>query len=137
MTATTPLHFDGPPEPLLQECRSLVDRKASSEEYDHLLAVSQVLGRLRYNKDMLQAFLGGPSPMIESPFFNDLVAERMHKSILRILNKRFGPVAPELAAKIQLLENEEQLDTLLDHAVMCPNLSAFASHELLASSSSP
>jgi hypothetical protein len=39
--------FTGPPEVLLQECRQRIDAQAPAEERDNLLAVTQVMTRLR------------------------------------------------------------------------------------------
>src|SRR5262245_22843188 len=49
MPWATLAHIDGPPEPVLQECRRVIDEKARPDEKVNLLAVCQVLGRLRYN----------------------------------------------------------------------------------------
>ena len=39
--------YDGPPEALLQQCRERIDRDAPAAERPSLLAVSQVMTRLR------------------------------------------------------------------------------------------
>lgn len=39
--------FDGPPELVLQRCREIIDQQASPDEHVNLLAVTQVLARLR------------------------------------------------------------------------------------------
>jgi hypothetical protein len=42
--------FEGPPEPILEECRRRIDQQAPVEERANYLAVTQVLARLRYNE---------------------------------------------------------------------------------------
>ena len=68
-------HFEGPPEPIFQECRARIDRDAPPEERENLLAVTQVLAGLRYNDPGLFQILGGREAMIESPVLQELKAE--------------------------------------------------------------
>ena len=41
--------FDGPPEPIIRECRARIEQVGSRVEKENLLAVTQFLARLRYN----------------------------------------------------------------------------------------
>ena len=68
-------HFDGPPEPLLRTCRDRIDREAPADERENLLAVTQLLARLRYNDSRLFELFGGRQAMIESPVLQELKAE--------------------------------------------------------------
>ena len=54
------------------------------------MAVCQVLTRLKYNEPQLLAIFGGKQIMIESPLIQEIVAERMHKDILGVLEARLG-----------------------------------------------
>ena len=46
-------NFDGPPEPIFRTCRDRIDREAPVDERENLLAVTQLLARLRYNDSRL------------------------------------------------------------------------------------
>lgn len=63
--------------------------------------------------------------MIESPLIQELVVERMHKDILRVLAARFGPIPPAVASALQTIQDEAKLDDLIDWAARCPDLEAF------------
>jgi hypothetical protein len=67
--------FDGPREPIFQECRTRIDRDAPPDEHENLLAVTQILAGLRYNDPRLFQLLGGREAMIESPVLQEFVAE--------------------------------------------------------------
>src|SRR5205809_656493 len=69
--------LDGPAEPILRECRRIIDEKARPEEHDNLLAVTQVLMGLVYDEATLFAIFGGKEAMIDSPVLNNLIAEKM------------------------------------------------------------
>ena len=118
-------HFEGPPEPILQQCRELIDTHAPAEEKANLLAVSQVLTRLRYNNQGLLSIFGGSRTMIESPLIQELMAETKHKDILRFLAARFGPIPKDLATALQNIQDTERLDNLVEWAGLCPDLEAF------------
>ncbi len=118
-------HFEGPPEPILQQCRELIDRHAPAEERANLLAVSQVLTRLRYNDRELLSIFGGSRIMIESPLIQELFAEKIHKPILRLLSARFGSVPQDIAMALQNIQDEQRLDDLVVWAGLCPDLPAF------------
>ncbi len=51
--------FDGPPEPIIRECRGLIDKVGSRVDKENLLAVTQFLARLRYHDEALFEILGG------------------------------------------------------------------------------
>jgi hypothetical protein len=119
--------FDGPPEPVLEECRRRIDQQAPPDEQANLLAVTQVLAFLRYNDRQLLSIFGGSPAMIESPLIRELMAERMHKVISRILTDRFGSVSPEISAGLRAVTEDNQLDELAVWAGRCPDLDAFNS----------
>jgi hypothetical protein len=68
--------FEGPPRDLLQRCRERIDRQARHDERANLLAVSQVLTKLRFPDPQLLALFGGRQIMIDSPLIRELVAEK-------------------------------------------------------------
>jgi hypothetical protein len=121
--------FEGPPEPMLQRCRERIERQAAAEEQVNLLAVTQVLTRLRYNDPQLLTILGGSRVMIESPLIQEILArskqETMNADILTLLEARFGPVPPDLAMHLRAIMDEQKLRNLLVRAALCPDLDAF------------
>lgn len=117
--------FDGPAESVLRECRDRIDRQAPEGERANLLAVTQVMAKLRYNQTQIFAILGGRKVMIESPLIQELVAERLHKFILNALNRHFGDVPSDLQKKVESIQKEERLEKLLECAYKCTDLNAF------------
>src|SRR5262249_52687116 len=75
----------GPLEPIVSRCRARIDHQSPQlghAEHQNLLAVTQMLLGLRYNQKMdqpilerLRALLGGRQAMIESPIYQEIVAE--------------------------------------------------------------
>jgi hypothetical protein len=49
--------FDGPPEVLIQQCHDRIEKQASPDEKENLLAVTQVMTTLRYNDPSLLTLL--------------------------------------------------------------------------------
>ena len=117
--------FEGQPERLLEQCRGRIEELASRDERANLLAVSQVLARLRYPQPNLLALLGGRRVMIESPLIQELLAERSQDIILEALRGRFGEVPSDVIARLRQVEREKQLKELSRHAAVCPDLEAF------------
>jgi hypothetical protein len=118
-------HFQGPPEALLEQCRQRIEQQAHPQDQANLLAVSQVLARLRFKDPELLSLLGGIRVMIESPLIKEIEAERDRNAILRILTKRFGVVPPDVTTHPRRITKERKLEELMDHAVDCPDLEAF------------
>jgi predicted transposase YdaD len=123
--------YDGPPEPLLQQCRQRIDAQAPPQEHSNLLAVTQVFAGLRYNDPKLLALLGGRQAMLESPVLQELMTERdverLHKDILRVLQARFGTVPEEATAGVKAILQVQRLEELIDWAAQCPDINAFRS----------
>jgi hypothetical protein len=117
--------FQGPPEPILEECRRRIDQQAPAEERANFLAVAQVLTRLRYNEPDLLSIFGGSQIMIESPLIQELVAERMRKVILRVLSDQFGSIPPDIKTALQGVLDEARLEDLVAWAARCPDLDSF------------
>jgi predicted transposase YdaD len=123
------MNFAGPPEPILRQCREIIDQTARPEEHANLLAVTQVLTGLRYNDPELWAILGGEQTMIESPVIQELLAKAKHKDILNVLlnvlQARFGPVPEDVTAALRAVEDVEKLVDLVPFAAVCQDLDAF------------
>ncbi len=118
-------NFEGPPEPIFQKCRDQIDLHASPDEHDNLLAVTQVLSRLRYESSGLLTILGGRDAMIESPLIQELQAEAIQRTILSILADRFGNVSGSLPSSLAQIRDENTLHELAKTAGRCEDLSAF------------
>jgi len=121
--------FAGPPELLLQECRDRIDQQARPEEHANLLAVTQVLARLRFPDPQLLALFGGSRVMIESPLIQELLTENTVKTrrldIARLLTARFGTLPPELQAELRAITDERKLEELIPYTIQSPDLAAF------------
>jgi hypothetical protein len=117
--------FQGPPEPVLQQCRERIDQHAAAEERANLLVVTQVLTRLRYNDPQLLTILGGSRIMIESPLIQEIVARSRQEWILKLLEARFGSVPPDVALYLRAIMDEQKLEDLNIRAALCSDLQAF------------
>jgi hypothetical protein len=125
--------YDGEPEPLFRRCREIIDAKATEEERWDLLAVTQILARLRYNDPRLFEIFGGSRAMLESPMLDELkeewtaqareqiLAETRTEDIRTILRERFEALDGESERLVRGLQPER-----LDSAM----LSALRSHSL-------
>jgi hypothetical protein len=113
------------PEALLEECRRRIEQQAHPADQPNLLAVSQILAELRYPNEQLLAILGGRGVMIESPLVNEIVAEKLQKAIVRLLERRFGEVPLDVTTRLRPIRGEETLMELNAYAGMCPDLEAF------------
>ena len=113
--------FDGPPEPIVRQCRARIDRQVRSKERADLLVVTQFLSRLRYNDGGLFHILGGGKAMIESPLYQELkeeftreaarvaTRETLTDSIMTVLVRRFGRRAGALKTKLRAIDDETRL----------------------------
>ncbi len=119
------MHFDGPPESLLERCAEKIERDAHPKDQADLLAVSQVLGGLRFPLPLLAEIFGGDKTMFESPLLQKMIAERFHKGILAVLKARFGSMPRDVPRLLREILDEERLNTLNVLAAQCPNLDAF------------
>ena len=123
------MHAAEPPEIVLRRCREVIDQHAPAEEHESLITVTQVFTRLRYKDPNLLSILGGKTVMIDSLvrslLIREIVAERRHKDILKVLAIRFGPVPPELAAEVRSILDETVLDAVVELAASSPDLEQF------------
>jgi hypothetical protein len=125
--------FDGPPEPIVRQCRVRIDQEAPPNEHENLLVVTQFLARLRYNDPTLFQILGGRKAMIESPLIDELKAEwtreatreTLVKAMIDILAARFGPKAEALEDKLKGIEDQARLEELVRDAATCRTISSF------------
>jgi hypothetical protein len=119
------MHFDGPPEALLERCAEKIEREAHAKDRADLLVVSQVLAGLRFPDPELLTLLGGKQAMIESPVLQKIIAETTHEYILDLLKDRFGTVPRDVIRHLRQITDEQKLRRLLLLASKCPDLAAF------------
>jgi hypothetical protein len=99
--------IDGPPEPVIRQCRDRIDRDAPANEHANLLAVTQILAKLRYNDPRLLTILGGTRAMNESevvrellgPFFDKRVAKEVKERVAKEVKERVAKEVKERVAK--------------------------------------
>ena len=132
--------FDGPPERIVSRCRARIDHHAESlghHRHLDLLATTQILLSLRYNKDdplleRLCALLGGREVMIQAPLYQEIVeegerkgaTEATRKLMLGFLVGRFGPAAKDLDVELRAVDLD-RLEELAEFAARCRNLASF------------
>ncbi|WP_165222014.1 hypothetical protein [Aquisphaera insulae] len=73
--------IDGPPGPIFRRCRDRILSEAPAEERESLMAISQVLARLRYHDETIFQLLGGRKAMLELPFLEELKAEWIREAL--------------------------------------------------------
>ena len=93
------MQFDGPPEALLGRCAEKIEQEAHPKDRADLLAVTQVLGGLKFPEPLLTEYLGGEQLMFESPVLQRFVAGRFHEAILDLLKDRFGAVPRDVTKR--------------------------------------
>jgi predicted transposase YdaD len=139
-------YITGEPKPVLQECRARIDRQAAPAERENLLAVTQILGRLRYNARDLWEILGGVDTMLELPYLDEILEQKAEEraerkvaarlaerakqkaraDILLVLRARFGASVPEaISAELETIADDARLDGLIEWAARCTDIEAF------------
>ena len=119
------MHFDGPPESLLERCAEKIEREAHPKDQADLLAVSQVLLGLRFPDPELLRLLGGKGSMFESPLLQQMIAENLHEAIQEALKARFGAMPRDITRLLRENLDLRKLKHLNAVAAKCPDLQAF------------
>lgn len=117
--------FEGRPEDLLERCPAKIERKAPAKDRADLLAVSQVMTKLRFADPELLALFGGMQTMIESPLLQEWRAAGGHALILAVLKDRFKGVPRDVTKPLREILDEKRLTKLAVLAAKCPDLDAF------------
>jgi hypothetical protein len=121
--------FHESPATIVRECRRRIDQLAPPELHENLLAVTQVMTKLRYNDPSLLSLLGGARIMIESPLIREIEAKAAAKAkqedILTCLQARFGRISRRLASAIRAVDDKRRLKELIALAARSPDLEAF------------
>jgi predicted transposase YdaD len=126
-----------PPERVIRQCRTRIDRQAPPSERADLLVVTQFLTRLRYNDPGLVQILGGRKAMIESPLYQELKEELTREAaraasretaienLMTFLTGRFGARAEALKTELSAIDDQALLRELVGHAATCRSLASF------------
>jgi predicted transposase YdaD len=133
--------FDGPVEPILEECRERIERDAPAKEKGDLTVVTHFFAGLKYNDSRLFQKLGGTKAMLKtgSPLLREIYEEATREgerkgrretaesAIIEVLTARFGPEAEALRTDLKAI-GDTRLKGLLGLAVTCPDLASFRAH---------
>ncbi len=96
---------------------------------EQMLAVTQVLARLRYNEVKLFEILGGRKAMGKSLFLDDVKEEWTREATIEnlttILVARFGAKAGALEAELKAIDDASRLKELIKLAATARTLSSF------------
>ena len=116
-------------EVILRECRDRIDRLVPADEQGNFLAVTQMLARLRYNRDTIEAIFRRSGVMIESPWlkemFEESIAEKQRQDIVLFLRGRFKSVPEEVGTALRGVTDPDRLQELTLWAGQCTDLDAF------------
>lgn len=120
--------IDGPPEPVLQQCKDVIEANTTGGEQDNLLNATEILAGLRFDKALLRR----GDQMIESPVLQEWFAERDIKTrqtiVLESLEERFGPVPADVSAGIRVVTDPVRLNNFVRLAYTCASLDEFRTH---------
>jgi hypothetical protein len=124
------MKIDGPPEPVLQQCKDVIDQKTIDTQRENLLGVTQILASLRWDKDLLKKLFAKETKMLEIPLLQEWLQERDIQTrqavILESLEAKFGgPVPPDVSAAVRVITDEERLKQLLPLVYSGASLDAF------------
>jgi hypothetical protein len=118
-----------PAEVVLQECRDRIDRLVPPAEQGNFLAVTQMLARLRYNRETIEAIFRRSGVMIESPWLKEIMDEREteigRRYVVDALTSRFSSVPEEVRTGLLKIIDPDRLLELHAWAARCPDLNAF------------
>ena len=119
------MHFDGPPEVLLERCADKINREARVRDQDGLRVVSEVMAQLRFPGSELWRIFTGAQNVIESPLVQQWKAEAVHEVILDLLKDRFTTVPRDVSKQLRAIVKEKKLRELGRLAMKCRDLDAF------------
>ncbi len=126
----TLMKMDGPPEPVLQQCKDVIDQKTTGGQHENLLGVAQILAGLRFDDEkMLERIFKPEGKMIESPVLEKWFRQReiaaLQGVILKKLEARFGPTPADVSAAVRVVAEQPLLESLLDAVYASTTLDAF------------
>jgi hypothetical protein len=123
------MNIDGPPEPVLQQCKDVIEARTAGAERENLRVTMQLLGGLRFDKALLKRIFAREDGMIESPILQDWLQEQDLKTrcglVLSKLERRFGAVPADVSAAVRVVTSPDRFETLLDSAYSVASLDEF------------
>jgi hypothetical protein len=123
------MKIDGSPEPVLQQCKDVIEARTSGGELENLRVTMQLLGGLRFDKALLKRLFARSDEMIESPILQEWLQEQDVKTrqgiVLRKLERSFGPVPADVSAAVRVVTDLLRLEALLDAAYLSASLDDF------------
>jgi hypothetical protein len=104
----------------------VIDESAGSDEHANLLAVAQVFASLTISDNQLikRVFKEG-AKMLDSPILKEFFADRLKKSLRKLLARKFGAVPPDVEAAIEPIEDGDRVEDLIVSVSQCADLDAF------------
>lgn len=123
---------DGPPEPLIQQCKDVIEATTTGGMKANLLAVTEILGSLQYDDRVLKAILRGGGKMTDIPllkrWLTESKVEGLQAAVLKAIATRFPPVPADVSATVKLVDDEDRLNDLIAAAYTADSLAAFRTH---------
>ena len=114
---------------VLQSSRESIDgMEAARREKLNLLAMTQIMVSLRFDDPKLLEIFGGRQTLIESPLIQEIVGERVQRTLLRVLSSRFGPVPADIETPLESIFDEVRLNELADCVGTVGSLDEFRTH---------
>ncbi|AMV23002.1 hypothetical protein VT84_01230 [Gemmata sp. SH-PL17] len=125
----TLMKIDGPPEPVLQQCRDVIETLPAPGRRANLLGVTQILAGLRFDEGMLEKLFRVEGKMIESPVLEKWFRQReiaaYHRAILEGLEVRFGTVPEDVSAAVRVVTDEMSVGEIRKASYVCTSLDDF------------
>jgi predicted transposase YdaD len=107
-----PLTRTNSPRGLLSQIANNVAKIADRETKQDIAAYTEILAGLRFEKDFIRQLLS-EDIMQESVIYQDILQKGEQRTIIRLLNRRFGEIDSSLLNSIRML-TIEKLDDLAD-----------------------
>ncbi|KYC38523.1 hypothetical protein WA1_35635 [Scytonema hofmannii PCC 7110] len=101
-----PLAKSNSPNTLLKQVAASVDMIEETQQQQNISACVQLLAGLRFDENLIQQFFS-EEVMQESVIYQSIVQKEALRLIVRLLNRRFGDVAPEIEQRIRSLSTAE------------------------------
>jgi hypothetical protein len=133
------MKIDGPAEPVLQQCKDVIDQKTTGGQHDNLLGVTRVLASLKWNEELLKKLFAKEGKMLEIPLLKEWFQEKelaaYQRAILEGLEVRFGAVPPDVSAAVRVVTDDARITALRKASYTCASLDEF--RRILAAPQAP
>jgi hypothetical protein len=125
----TLMSIDGPPEPVLQQCRDAIDTLTDPHRKENLLNVTRVFGEIRFEEALITRLFQPEGKMIESPALTRMFKQRDALAFQTALHDgieaRFGTVPVDVSAAVRAIPDDQQLRDLLKISFTVASLDEF------------